>query len=65
MLGAVPLDTDTELDQGPAWRDRPVAFSAAETFPEVSELLATQYVFDNFGRNTTGKSVPHGSLYGK
>ena len=22
---------------------------------EVSELLATQYVFDNYGRNTTGK----------
>ena len=59
VLGAVPLDTDTELDQGPAWGDRPVAFSAAETFPEVSELLATQYVFDNYGRNTTGRRGTH------
>ena len=35
MLGAVPLDTDTELDLSPSWRDKPVAFSAAQTFPEV------------------------------
>lgn len=54
MLGAVPLDTDTQLDLSPAWRDRPVAFNAAQTFPEVSEVVATQYVFDNYGRNTTG-----------
>lgn len=35
VLGAVPLDTDTELDLSPSWRDKPVAFSAAQTFPEV------------------------------
>ena len=55
MLDAVPLDTDTELDLSPAWADKPVVFSAAETFPTVSELVATAYVFDNYGRNTSGK----------
>ena len=35
VLGAVPLDTDTELDLSPSWRDKPVAFSAAQTFPAV------------------------------
>ena len=31
-----------------------VALDAAETFPVVSELLATQWVFDNYGDQTTG-----------
>ena len=35
----------------PWWQ---VALDAAETFPVVSELLATQWVFDNYGDQTTG-----------
>ena len=31
-----------------------MALDAAETFPVVSELLATQWVFDNYGDQTTG-----------
>jgi hypothetical protein len=57
VLDAVPLDVGTAMDQIPAWIDHEVAFDAAATFPQVSELLATEYVFDTYGHLTTGVAM--------
>ena len=57
VLDAVPLDTDTGMDQLPAWIDHEVVFDAAETFTEVSELIATTYTFDTYGHLTSGVAM--------
>merc|ERR1719348_690674 len=49
VLDSVPLDTDTNMDELPAWQEQEVALDALEVFPEVSEYLATEYSFDNYG----------------
>ena len=57
VLDAVPLDVDTGMELDPAWAEHEVAFDALATFPEVSELLATQFVFDTYGHLTTGVAM--------
>ena len=34
-----------------------VVFDASKTFTEVRELIATEYVFDNYGNQTTGVAM--------
>ena len=57
VLDAVPLDVDSGMEVDPAWAEHEVAFDALVEFPEVSELLATQFVFDNYGHLTTGVAM--------
>merc|ERR1719348_860190 len=57
VLDAVPLDVDSGLDQLPSWLDHPVVFDAREVFTQVSEHIATEFVFDNYGHLTTGVSM--------
>jgi len=57
VLDAVPLDTDSGMDQDSAWVNHEVVFDAAASFPEVSELIATEFVFDTYGHLTTGVSM--------
>ena len=53
-LDAVPLDTDTGLDQIPSWSGHSVAFDAALEFSGFDEVDATQYIYDNVVQFTTG-----------
>ena len=56
VLSGVPLDTDTGLDSLGAWAEADTVFSADEVFGDnVSEFIATTYIFDNYGDQTTGK----------
>jgi len=57
VLDAVPLDVESGLDLIPSWQDHQVAFDASEIFTEVQELIATEYVFDNYGNLTTGVAM--------
>ena len=57
VLDAVPLDVDSGMELDPAWAEHEVAFDALASFPEVSELRATQFVFDTYGHLTTGVSM--------
>jgi len=57
VLDAVPLDVESGLDQISSWLDHQVVFDASETFTEVRELIATEYVFDNYGNQTTGVAM--------
>jgi len=57
VLDAVPLDVDSSMDQIPSWMDHEVVFDAGATFSQVSELVATQFVFDNYGHLTTGVAM--------
>ena len=57
MLDSVPLDTDTNMDELPAWQEQEVTLNALEVFPEVSEYIATEYIFDNYGGQTSGVSM--------
>ena len=53
-MDAVPLDTDTGLDQIPSWSGHSVAFDAALEFSGFDEVDATQYIYDNVVQFTTG-----------
>ena len=57
VLDAVPLDVDTGMELDPAWAEHEVAFDALASFTEVSELQATQFVFDTYGHLTTGVAM--------
>ena len=57
VLDSVPLDTDTNMDELPAWQEQEVTLDALEVFPEVSEYIATEYIFDNYGGQTSGVSM--------
>ena len=57
VLDAIPLDIDSAMDQIPSWMDHEVAFDADATFSQVSELVATEFVFDNYGHLTSGVSM--------
>ena len=54
VLDAVPMDSDSELDQIPSWVDHPVVFDAGIEFLNFTEVEATDYIFENYGNLTTG-----------
>ena len=56
-LSSVPLDTDTDMDELPAWQEQEVSLDARQVFPEVSELAATEFVFDHYGGQTSGVAM--------
>ena len=57
VLDSVPLDTDTNMDELAAWQDQEVSLDALAVFPVVSEYVATEYIFDNYGGQTTGVAM--------
>ena len=57
VLNAVPLDTDSGMDQIPSWMEHPVRFDAGKEFANFTEYEATNYIFTNFGNLTTGVSM--------
>ena len=48
VLDAVPLDTDSGMDQISSWIDHEVVFDAGTEFLGFTELEATQHIFDNY-----------------
>ena len=57
VLDSVPLDTDTDMDELPSWQEQEVSLDARQVFPEVSELLATEFIFDKYGGETSGVAM--------
>ena len=57
VMDAVPLDSDSGLDQLPSWAEHEVVFDAANIFANFTELEATEYIFDNFGHLTSGVAM--------
>ena len=55
VLSAVPLDTDSGLDQMSTWSDHEVVFDAFTEFSNFTELDATRYIFEHYSTMTTGK----------
>jgi hypothetical protein len=57
VLSAVPLDTDSGMDEIPSWIEHAVAFDAGTEFANFTEYEATNYVYTNFVHLTTGVSM--------
>ena len=60
VLDAVPLATNDEMDKYPGWQEQQLVFDASFVFPDLDELteaLATQFVYVTYGHLTTGVSM--------
>merc|ERR1711936_349959 len=45
------------MDELAAWQEQDVSLDALAVFPVVSEYIATEYIFDNYGTQTSGVAM--------